>query len=94
MKYEMCPVVNPDELGRALTLQYGENEAFNDIVSFLFDDDDYENGSYKSFHFDELDVYEGYSRQREEYIRIINCMKTFLQDTFPGHDMILIDVNW
>lgn len=93
MKYEMCPVVSPYELGRALTLQYGENEAFNDIVSFLFGDD-CENGSYKSFYFDELDVYEDHPRLYEEYIRIVNCMKTFLQDTFPGHNMILIDVSW
>ena len=93
MKYEMCPVVSVYELERALILQYGANEAFDELASFLFNDD-YANDSYKSFYFDELDVYEGHPWQDEEEIRITNCVKTFLQDTFPGHDRILIDVSW
>lgn len=93
MKYEMCPVVSVYDLERALTLQYGANDAFDNLASFLFGDD-YANDSYKSFYFDELDIYEGYTWQDEEYIRIVNCVKTFLQDAFPGHDKILIDISW
>ncbi len=94
MKYEMCPVVSIYALEEALTAQYGANEVFcGELTPFLFGDD-FMNDSYKSFYIDELEVYEGKSWQDEEEIRIINCVKTFLQDTFPGHDRILIDVSW
>lgn len=93
MKYEMCPVVNIYELKRELSFQYGADEAFDELESFLFDYN-YANDSYQSFYLNELEIYEGHPWQDEKEIRIVNCVKALLQDAFPGHDRILIDMNW
>lgn len=94
MKYEMCPVISIYDLEEALVAQYGTNEIFcGELTPFLFGDD-YMNDSYKVFYFNELDVYEGKSWQDEEHIRIMNCVKTFLQDVFPNCKKVLIDVSW
>ena len=92
MKYEMCPIVSVYDLERALNLQYGED--FCNELSFMLFGDDYYNDSYKSYNFEELEVYEGKIWQDEENIRFENCVKTFLQDAFPGHTRVLINVSW
>ena len=96
MKAEMCLVIKASDLEEALRLQYGEGFMedidFN-ISSFLFDTE-YMNDVYKRYYFDSLEEYTGMPWQDETHIRIENCIKTYLQDTFPVNDNILIDVSW
>lgn len=91
MKYNILPAIEIGALEEALTIQYGEG--FNDLRQFMFDDC-YMNDVYCAFWFDDLEEYEGKYWQNEENIRKMNCIKTFLQDTFPNYTKVLIDVSW
>ena len=92
MKHWMMPVVNVDELEDAVNLQYGEG-TIEDIRNLLFKDD-YYNDSYKSFYYGDLIDYNGNPWEDEEEIRLINLVKTYLQDTIPNYIFVLIDVSW
>lgn len=91
MKFEMLPVISCYDLEEAVNLQYDCN--IEDITLLLYGDD-FANNSYKNFYFKELDEYKGYPWQDEETIRLINLVKSYLQDIFPHYDHCLIDVSW
>ena len=96
MKAKMIPMIEAGELEEALCLQYGEGfmeDIDDNISSFLFDTE-YMNDVCKKYYFDEIEEYTGKPWQDEKRIRIENCIKTFLQDIFPGMDCVLIDVSW
>ena len=65
----------------------------DDLRMFLFDDR-YMNDVSVDYHIDELEVYEGHEWQNPEHIELENAIKLFLQEMFPGHDYVLIDVMW
>ena len=91
MKYNILPVIEMGALEEALTIQYGEG--FNDLRQLMFDDG-YMNDVYCAFWFDHLEEYKGEYWRNEEDVRKLNCIKTFLQDTFPNYDRVLVDVSW
>ena len=93
MKYSVYPIVDINDLARALKLHYEIDMDGYELSTFLFGDD-YTNDCYKSFYYDEMEVYEGKSWQNEERIRIKNCLCSILQDTIPGYKSVLIDVSW
>ena len=88
MKYNMLPMVEIDVLKEALIIQYGED--FNDLRQLMFDSC-YINDIYCLFWFDYLDEDDGWLNKED--VRKINCIKTFLQDTFPNYTKILIDIS-
>lgn len=93
MKYEIRPVVDIDELKKALELQYGPDFMDDyELRIFLFADE-YANDCYKSYFFGNLEEFTGKIWQDEEYIRKENCIKTFLQDCFPNHTRVLINMG-
>ena len=95
MDYEMMPVVEAYELQRALELQFGPDIMGNqDHMAQVLFDDQYTNDSYKRYNFSEDEVYEGYSWQDEDRIRVCNCVNAMLRDMFPNHKAILVDVSW
>ena len=95
MKYEMMPVVDAYELPKALDLQFGPEVMGNeDMMANVLFDDEYNNYSCKRYNFSKDEVYEGYSWQNEERIRICNCVNAMLRDMFPDREDILVDVSW
>ena len=95
MKYEMMPVVDAGDLQDALELQFGPAIMGNeDVMANVLFGDEYSNYSLKRYYFDQDEVYEGYSWQNEERIRICNCVNAMLRDMFPGREAILVDVSW
>lgn len=91
MKYNILPVIEMGALEEALTIQYGEG--FNDLRQLMFYDS-YMNDVYCAFWFDHLEEYKGEYWRNEEDVHKLNCIKTFLQDTFPNYDRVLVDVSW
>lgn len=89
MRYNILPVIEIGALEEALTIQYGEG--FNDLRQFMFDDC-FMNDVYCAFWFDQLDESDDWLD--EEDVRKMNCIKTFLQDTFPNYTKVLVDVSW
>ena len=95
MKYDMMPVIEAGNLQDALELQFGpEVMGDNDILARILFSESYGNDCYKSYYFRDMEVYEGKSWQDEEHIRIRNCVNSILQDLFPDHERVLIDVSW
>lgn len=93
MKYEVCPVIDIDDLANALNRQYAIDMDGADLTEFLFGDD-FQNDCYKSFYYGEMEVYRGDPWQSEERIRINNCLRSILQGILPEYKMALIDVSW
>ena len=99
MKYKMMPVIWVGDLEEALKAQYGEEfikeirQDHNGIRRLMFDEF-FMNDVCCQYSFDELEEYTGDTWQNEAHIRLENCIKTFLQDTFPGHTSIIVDVMW
>lgn len=92
MKYKVMPVVDVDELQKALELQFGPEVMGNeDILTDILGE--YDNYSYKRYYFSQNEVYEGHFWQNEEHIRIRNCVNAILQDMFPEHEEVLVDVS-
>lgn len=91
MEYIMYPTIY------ATTLETRVNQQFDvhikDIADLLFEGN-YHNDSYKYFYFGELDEYHGLPWEDEEQIRLTNLVKTYLKDTLPQYDAVLIDVSW
>ena len=95
MEYEMMPAVEAYKLQRALELQFGPDIMGNqDHMAQVLFDDQYTNDSYKRYNFSEDEVYEGYSWQDEDRIRVCNCVNAMLRDMFPNRKAILVDVSW
>ena len=77
--YTMYPVINADDLERAIELQYDIH--IDDIRNLLFDDD-YSNDSYKSFDLE------------DEYENEAELVRTYLKDILPDYSYVLINVSW
>lgn len=77
--YTMYPVINANDLERAIELQY--DIQIDDIRNLLFDDD-YSNDSYKSFDLE------------DEYEDEVELVRTYLKDILPDYSYVLIDVSW
>ena len=88
--FTMYPVVNYKTLKDAVNLQF--DIYIDDICELLFDDD-YANNSYKSFYFDEMEVYNGYFWENEEDIRLRNIVRAYLKDILPNYEYVLIDIS-
>ena len=91
MKHDIVPCVWIGDLEQALELQYGsefieeiKNE-YNSLRDFMFDF--YMNDLCCKYYISD-DVVNDLC-QTNEY-----CIKTFLRDTFPGYDYIIVDVFW
>ena len=88
--FTMYPVVDYSALQDAVNLQF--DTYIDDICKLLFDDD-YANNSYKSFYFDEMEVYNGYFWENEEDIRLRNIVRAYLKDILPNYEYVLIDIS-
>ena len=77
--YTMYPVVDIDELRKAVEIQY-DIEIY-DIRNLLFGDD-YHNDSYKNFDLE--DEYEGEAE----------LVRTYLKDILPDYSCVLLNVTW
>ena len=95
MKYKMVPHFWVDDLEKELLNRFGHEfmKKVDDLRMFLFDDR-YMNDVSVDYNIDELDVYEGREWQDAERIELENTIKLFLQEMFPGHSYVLIDVMW
>ena len=89
--FTMYPVVDCIILQEAVNLQFGTD--IDNLCALLFSDDS-TNGSYKSFYYDEMEVFEGHPWQKEEDIRLRNLVRAYLQDVLPDYNCVLIDVSW
>lgn len=89
--HTMMPVVDANELERAVNAQFGCE--IHDISNLLFGDD-FHNDSYQGFWYDELEVYHGDSWEDEEEIRLRNLVRTYLMDTIPEFSRVLVDTSW
>lgn len=87
----MMPVVDVSELEDAVNTRFGCE--ITEMRSLLFSDD-FSNDSYQSFWYGKMEVFEGRSWQNEEQIRLRNLVRTYLQDTIPDYDRVLVDVSW
>ena len=93
MKYFMYPVVSADDLARELKFHYDIDMDGCELSTFLYGDG-YVNDCYKSFYYGEMEEFTGKSWQNEESIRVMNCIKSILQDIISDYDTVLIDVGW
>ena len=91
MEIRMLPVIDADELERAVNQQF--NCEIKEISVLLFDTDFY-NDCYKSFYFGQMEEYKYPVWQNEEEIRLRNLVRAYLQDVIPDFDHVLIDVSW
>ena len=87
----MMPVVDVDELEDAVNTQFGCE--IDKMRNLLFDDD-YNNDSYRSFWYGQMEEYKYPTWQDEEKIRLRNLVRAYLQDTIPDYNRVLIDVSW
>lgn len=85
--HTMMPVVDADELERAVNAQFGCEIC--EICNLLFGDN-YTNDSYQGFWYGELEVFHGHSWEDEEEINLRNLVRTYLQDTIPEFSRVLI----
>lgn len=90
--YKMCPVIEIYTLEDELKTQFDVDVA-GELRNILFYED-YMNDCYKSYYFEDDEVYTGKSWQNEEHIRIRNLLNAHLRDILPGHERVLIDVSW
>ena len=90
--YRMCPVIGIDVLEDEITARF-DIDVVGDLRDILFYED-YMNDCYKSYYFEDDEVYTGKSWQNEEHIRIRNLVNAYLRDILPGHESVLIDVSW
>lgn len=77
--YTLYPVVNADDLKRAIELQYDIH--IDDIRELLFEND-YLNNSYKLFDLE------------NEYGDVVEVVRIYLKDILPDYSCVLIDVSW
>ena len=93
MKYKTIPVVEANEIEKAVKLQYGVNIT---LASLMWPED-FQNDCYKSLRFDddivaEWEEDEYYDEQhRREHLMVYSI----LRDVFPENiRTILVDVSW
>lgn len=90
--YTMYPVIEVDVLEDEIKTRFGV-DVENDLRNILFYED-YMNDCYKSYYFEDDEVYTGKSWQNEEHIRIRNLVNAYLRDILPEYNVVLIDVTW
>ena len=88
--FSIVPVVGVEDLEKAINIQFNIDL---DLRALLFDEYHF-NECYKKFNYRVCETYTGESWQDEEHIRYINLVKTYLQDTLPDYNEIIIDVSW
>ena len=96
MVYKMVPHFWVDDLEKELHKNFGDDfmEIVDDLRMFLFDDR-YMNDVSVEFNIKDLDdFYEEDDVETVVRINARNRIKLFLQDMFPGHSYVLIDVMW
>ena len=90
--HAMYPVVDADELERAVNQQF--DCEIGEIRNLLFGDD-YSNDCYKLFdYFDMEEYFDWMGSVDEEGIRLRNLVRTYLQDAIPDYEMVLVNVSW
>lgn len=92
MRHEMIPVIDIYTLEEKMKEQFPEHN-WEELASQIYGDE-YNNYSCKYFNYKGMEVYTGKSWQDEERIKFMNRIKTVLQDEFPNHYCVLIDVSW
>ena len=93
MKYEMMPVINANEIERAMELQYG---VVIELAPLMWPEE-FQNDCYKSLCFDddmvaewEEDTYYDEKTRREHLL-----VYSILRDVFPENiRTVLVDVSW
>lgn len=83
-KYELRPVMNIDDLEDAISINYGVRYDLRQ----LFFEGDFMNDCFKSLYFGE-DVDEDWS---DNYMQM-NVVFSYLRDTVPDYNSILLDVS-
>lgn len=89
--YTMYPVIDVTDLEDAIRIQFGV-DVEGEMRNILFGDD-YMNDCYKSYCFEDDEVYES-EWQDEEGIRIRNLVNAYLRDILPDYTHVLIDMTW
>ena len=92
MKHKIMPVIDINDLKKAIDIQFGEEVLRNYSLHQLLFGDNFMNDCYKSYYFDDYIDYHGYTWNNE--ISALNLINQFLRDEFPGQDSVLIDVSW
>ena len=92
MKIEMKPTIDISSLEDELKLQF-DIDVEGKLSTILFEYD-YSNNCYKSYYFADDYEYTGQPWEKEERIRVTNCVNAILRDLLPVEDRILIDVSW
>ena len=96
MKYKMRPAIWVHDLEDALREELSEEimEEVEDLRSFLFDDN-YTNDSYQIYYIDDfIEITPTMSDENAKIVSLENTIIAFLQEKFPEHDAVLIDVSW
>lgn len=102
MRYKIVPCLRVGDLEKALEAQYGPefiqeiHDRHNDICQLMFGEC-FMNDVCCKYYIDKLEDYKGHSWQDEDHIRLENCIKTFLRNTFHSSDYssdyVIIDVT-
>ena len=90
--YKMYPVIEVGVLENEIKAQF-DIDVEGELRNILFYED-YMNDCYKSYWFEDDEVYTGKSWQNEEHIRIRNLVNSYLRDILPEYNTVLIDVTW
>ena len=91
-KHIMMPVIAIEDLEDEIQRQF-DVDVEGELSNILFGTE-YMNDCYKRYYFRDDEEYHGYDWEDEEKIRIRNLVNTYLRDTIPDYDTILVDVSW
>lgn len=92
LKFYMAPVFWVDDLADVMKELHPE-EDWNNLRWIMFEDQ-YMNDVYVSFYFDDPWEYTGEEWQDEKRCRMLNQVRDYLMEKFPGEKRVLIDVMW
>ena len=90
--YKMYPVIEVGVIENEIKAQF-DIDVEGELRNILFYED-YMNDCYKSYWFEDDEVYTGKSWQNEEHIRIRNLVNSYLRVILPEYNTVLIDVTW
>lgn len=92
MKHRIMPVINIDDLKRAIDIQFGEEVLRNYSLHQLLFGNQFMNDCYMRYYFG--DVFDADEFDDENQVYVLNLINQFLRDEFPGQDVVLINVSW
>ena len=92
MKHKIIPVIDIDDLKKAIDIQFGEEVLRNYSLHRLLFDNQFMNDCCIFYYFG--DIFDDDEFDDENTTAIMNLINQFLRDEFPGQDKILIDVSW